>query len=80
MTTPNASLVTCSSFEPSSGPLIVARCAQIRALRDSDGSLPEPLWYSVPWCFGFCRKMAIVSRTSCHVAIRVTPSVKHKSG
>jgi hypothetical protein len=35
-----------SSFEASSGAMIADRCEQVRALRDSCGNLPEPLWYS----------------------------------
>jgi hypothetical protein len=32
--------------EPSNSVLIARRCEQVRALRDSRGNLPEPLWYS----------------------------------
>jgi predicted P-loop ATPase len=35
-----------SSFEPSSGARIADRCEQVGALRDTKGTLVEPLWYS----------------------------------
>jgi putative DNA primase/helicase len=43
----NRSLST--TFNPSFAELIVEHCEQIRALRDSGGELPEPLWYA---CLG----------------------------
>ena len=37
------------NFKPSFAELIVENCEQIRALRDTKGGLPEPLWYA---CLG----------------------------
>lgn len=40
---------------PPSDPLIMAtNCAQVAALRDSHGNLPEPLWYAVLGALAFC--------------------------
>jgi putative DNA primase/helicase len=36
-----------TAFEPSFSSLIVERCAQVRALRDTKGNLTEPRWYAV---------------------------------
>jgi hypothetical protein len=42
------------AHKPASGLLIAERCEQVRALRDTKGCLPEPLWYAVLGVLAFC--------------------------
>jgi hypothetical protein len=44
-----------TTFKPSFAELIVEYCEQIRALRDSKGNLPEPLWYACLGVLAFAR-------------------------
>ena len=43
-----------TAHKPASGLLIAEKCEQVRALRDSKGCIPEPLWYAVLGVLAFC--------------------------
>jgi hypothetical protein len=40
---------------PPSATMIADRCAQVRALRDTRGNLPEPLWYAALAAISRCQ-------------------------
>jgi hypothetical protein len=42
-------------YPPSSGELVAERCEQVRALRDSQEKVPEPLWYAAIGVLAFCK-------------------------
>jgi hypothetical protein len=41
-------------YPPSSGELVAEKCEQVRALRDSEGKVEEPLWYAALGVLAFC--------------------------
>jgi hypothetical protein len=42
------------TYPPSSGELVAERCEQVRALRDGQGKMEEPLWYAALGVLAFC--------------------------
>jgi Virulence-associated protein E len=43
-----------TAHKPASGLLVAEKCEQVRALRDSKGCIPEPLWYAVLGVLALC--------------------------
>ena len=43
-----------STHVPASGLQVAERCKQVRALRETKGNLPEPLWYAALGVLAFC--------------------------
>ena len=44
-----------AAYEPVSGLPIAEQCGQVRALRDTEGCLSEPLWYAALGVLAFCQ-------------------------
>jgi hypothetical protein len=42
------------AYAPASGLQVAERCEQVRALRNSEGDLPEPQWYAALGVLAFC--------------------------